>query len=183
MKYVFRKGSQAKGDPQVVAEELERISKQHGNLVPSIVVEEARPKDAPLHPQFEWRNSAAAQLYREYQARNLIRSVRVIVDETQEAESSLPVYVHVRSGEQINTGDETETVASGAYYNVAVAVRNVDMWTQVIRETNEKLTGIERSLEDLARIEAGQRQRIARNMQRAVHKASEIGHQAVKQQI
>lgn len=70
-------------DAQTAGTELERIRVSYGcnsftALTPKAVVEEARPEDAPLHPAFEWDNDTAAEKYREHQATNLIRRVRVV---------------------------------------------------------------------------------------------------------
>lgn len=59
-------------NPIIVAE-LKRIAAEHhGKLMPSDVVEAARPKSSPLHSKFEWDNSEAAEKYRLWQARQLI---------------------------------------------------------------------------------------------------------------
>lgn len=44
-----------------------------GTLLPEIVVAEARNPKHPLHKKFEWNNTKAAQEYRLWQARQLIR--------------------------------------------------------------------------------------------------------------
>lgn len=64
--------------------ELNRIATQHhGILHPRDVVAAARPKTSPLHACFEWNNGKAAQQYRIWQARQLIRVVVEVRDETQ----------------------------------------------------------------------------------------------------
>lgn len=57
--------------------QLTGIYKQHGELTPQIVVDEARPQDAPLHNRFEWDNEIAGEKYRLVQAAQLIRAVRI----------------------------------------------------------------------------------------------------------
>lgn len=53
--------------------ELKRIAADNdGILQPEVVVEEARPKESPLHSRFEWDNTVAGQRYRIWQARQLI---------------------------------------------------------------------------------------------------------------
>jgi hypothetical protein len=72
-------------DAQEAGEELERIKQRDGTIVPAAVVDEARPEDAVLHPVFNWNDPDAAEKYREIQARQLIKRVRVICPEpTQE---------------------------------------------------------------------------------------------------
>lgn len=59
-------------------QQLQAIYDEHGRLDAEIVVDAARPKDAPLHSHFEWNNSVAGEAYRKVQARELIRSVKVV---------------------------------------------------------------------------------------------------------
>ena len=60
--------------------ELRRIYQQNGNkITPSDVVDAARPEDSPLHSRFEWDDSVAGEKYREAQAAQLIRTVRIEV--------------------------------------------------------------------------------------------------------
>lgn len=56
--------------------QLTGIYQQHGELTPQIVVDEARPLDAPLHDRFEWDDTIAGEKYRLVQASQLIRVVR-----------------------------------------------------------------------------------------------------------
>ena len=79
--YVFRidDAEQDLGvDAQTAGSELDRIRRRDGTLRPDVVVDEARPKDAPLHPAFEWRDPVAAEQWREHQASTLIKVVRVV---------------------------------------------------------------------------------------------------------
>jgi len=64
----------------VVVRELNRIEQRDGALQPETIVDEARPVSSPLHQYFTWNNSEAAELYRRWEARKLIQSVRVIYD-------------------------------------------------------------------------------------------------------
>lgn len=58
-------------------ESLTQIYTERGVLTPQIVVDEARPEDAPLHSHFEWDDSVAGEKYRREQAGRMIRSVRI----------------------------------------------------------------------------------------------------------
>jgi hypothetical protein len=58
-------------------EDLAKLNK--GRLTPSNVVIDAKPKASPLHDQFEWHNGTAAELHRLWQARNLIKTVKIVV--------------------------------------------------------------------------------------------------------
>jgi hypothetical protein len=52
-------------------------------LHPLAVVEAASNEDSPLHAYFEWDDTEAAKLYREDQARGLIRSVKIEMNATE----------------------------------------------------------------------------------------------------
>lgn len=85
--------------PDVAGRELERIRKKRGELKTAEVVEEARPKDAPLHPVFEWRDDVAAEEYRKQQARQLIRGIKVVYDNSGKPSESR-MYVNIRQEER-----------------------------------------------------------------------------------
>lgn len=81
---------------QTDGEELARIcEKNGGEMSPKTIVEESRPETAPLHPCFEWDNDAAADRYREYQARQLVCCI-ITTQETTKAEPiDVRAFVHV----------------------------------------------------------------------------------------
>jgi hypothetical protein len=71
---------------QAVTKELKRIAAAHGGeLQPKTVVDAARFKTSVLHHYFDWNDSSAAEKYRLWQARMLIR-VLVSYVETSDGE-------------------------------------------------------------------------------------------------
>jgi len=77
---------------------LTAIYEAHGDLTPSIVVAEARNPSHPLHDRFEWDDAAAGEKYREQQARELIRSVRVVESDGLPSESVRAFHSLPRDG-------------------------------------------------------------------------------------
>jgi len=67
------------------AREFDRIAKA-GELTAPSVVDAARPKRSVLHGCFVWDDAEAARLHRETTARDLIRSVSVVVESDGEEE-------------------------------------------------------------------------------------------------
>jgi hypothetical protein len=54
---------------------LRAIAAKHNNVLkPEDVVEAARPKTSPLHDRFTWDDNVAAEQYRLWEARQLIRT-------------------------------------------------------------------------------------------------------------
>lgn len=131
--YSFRPGTRVTGvNAQAAGEELARISDKHGELTAPVVVEEARPKNAALHPVFEWNDRLAAELHRQHQARNLIRSVQVVRETESKPE---PVYVHVST--------------KSSYLPAEKVVQEIDLYEQAYRDACERLGQLQHSLSQL----------------------------------
>ena len=63
---------------------LMALKDERGRLTPDRVVDAARDEQNPLHGEFEWDDSIAAQRWRTYQARLLIGAVPLVITETDE---------------------------------------------------------------------------------------------------
>lgn len=134
----FRSGSRVSGcNAETASAELDRIREKFGKVVPANVVDESRSKRAPLHNVFEWNDGAAAQEYRLYQARTLIRAVVVeyVIPENGSKETFVSVneYTHV--------GD--------AYIPTEIVVNDVDMLDVALDELREKLGQAQYSVSSL----------------------------------
>lgn len=79
MVYQWKTGSRHKVSAAVAAEVMDRLAEEE-RLNPAELVEESRPEDAPLHSEFEWDDSVAAEKYRETQAGELIRHLVVRIE-------------------------------------------------------------------------------------------------------
>lgn len=134
-KFSFRVGSRVKGvKPDVAGRELARIRKERGGLKPEVVIEEARPKNSPLHTAFTWDDSKAAHEYRLWQARSLIRAVCVVPSDQPDL-TPRAVYVHVPDDE--------------SYQPISVVVETPDMFDSAIAELKMKLASAQRSVDEL----------------------------------
>lgn len=78
MTYQWKLPSLMPVDAQSAGEELDRIYQKRGSMTPGDIVEESRPQNALLHACFEWKDSIAAERYREIQASNIVRNITVI---------------------------------------------------------------------------------------------------------
>ena len=122
----------------VVGEELERIRAKTGQLIPDDVVKAARPKKSPIHTAFEWDDTVASEKYRVHQARNLIRAVRVVIEDESGESVSHPQFVNINRGH----GEQY-------YQSTEVAVENVDEFVLAINGLADKVAGAQRALDDL----------------------------------
>src|SRR5215471_6270125 len=127
-----------KAGKKTIAERLEEIRLAHGGkLRPPDVVAAARPKSDILHVHFTWDDSVAAEEFRIWEARELIRSVRVIHDEKEVAE-----YYNVR----------VVPVEESYYAPKEVLVKQQDVFTLAFAQLVEKVNAAKRSLDELQHI-------------------------------
>lgn len=147
--YLYKPGFRAKVDAETAYLEMERVREENaGKLTPYALVSASEPKDAPLHHEFEWRNSVAALRYREWQARNLIRAIRIESVTDDGKNDTLPAFVHTKV-----ITDEGKNLP---FYQISsVAVTRVDEWAAAVQEAQVKLSAAKRSLDDLERIAKG----------------------------
>ncbi len=124
--------------------ELRRLAKENGGLLqPESVVEAARPTTSPLHSRFEWDNSVAAQQYRVWQARQLIR---VTVDVLVETGESFDVFVSLSKDRQRE---------SGGYRVLVDVLSDADMRAQLLKDALDDLEVFRekyRQLKELAEV-------------------------------
>lgn len=81
---------------------LQAIYDQRGELTPSLVVDEARSEDHPLHDRFEWNDAIAGEHHRREQARRLIRSVKILDNRNPKRPRHIREFVSVSRGSDPN---------------------------------------------------------------------------------
>lgn len=145
-KFVFKEGARVKGgvDAQTIGETLSQIEREEGGITPEAVVEVARPEDSPLHPCFTWDDRVAAEEYRKGEARNLVRVVRVEVEEQQ---ASVPAFVNVKL---VDAGASRSGFS--AYVSGEKVAKTIGMFDHAWRAAQDRMAAAQRSLEDLERM-------------------------------
>lgn len=115
MKFKRRKGFQIKTNPQIVGEycyELEQ--KKGGKLTPKELVEAARDVNSPLHNEFEWDDTKAAQKYREWQARYIISSIELTIVNIPAEPTKM--NLHITNDVSDEETENEETLAYGVKF-------------------------------------------------------------------
>lgn len=80
----WRSGFRAKVAADKAFSEVDKIRKKNdGRVTAGSVVDQARPRRNPLHKQFEWDDSKAAEEFRKEEARTMLRSIEVVYEEAQ----------------------------------------------------------------------------------------------------
>ena len=112
----------------LVAKELERIASENGGILqPRAVVNAARPVKSPLHNRFEWDNSAAAEAYRLWQARQLI-SVNIQMIATPTGNINERIWVSLKR----------DRVTSG-YRTIIGVLSDAELREELLAEALEEL--------------------------------------------
>ena len=127
MVYRLKDSARLKGvSAQTAGERLEAIRTKHkGRLTPQLVLTDARPKRSPLHSAFEWDDSAAADAYRLDQARYMIRSITVVIENSPVVRA----FVHVTQ----NTDDEK------TYTHIVAAMESPQLREQVVADAKAEM--------------------------------------------
>ncbi len=149
----WRKGYAAKVKADVAAAEMERIRGKHGSLTAEVVVDESRPEAAPLHPEFEWDDFKAAEHYRTYQARTMIRAIEVVI-ESGDAEPR-PVYTLAQAADEERT----------SYHPTEIVVVRPDLLSDALSRLEDcarKSQGAVDALLDAAKSSGAEPDRLAR---------------------
>lgn len=141
-----------------IARTLARLAKAgRGILTPDAVVEAASDPGSPLHDYFEWDDTEAARKYRLDQARTLIRVVRVDVQTTTHAISTVayvrdPALNNVQQGylhiEDVRTDAEKAAAVMWREIMAADAVmKRVEEISQALEMDAKRVRNLRKSLD------------------------------------
>lgn len=83
MVYQWKKASCIKADANIAGAMCEQLEQTVG-LTAKNLLDANRAEDSPLHNEFEWDDSKAAEQYREQQARHIINSLCVCSEENNQ---------------------------------------------------------------------------------------------------
>lgn len=130
--YAYTQGFYSPVDPNIAAVELLRIKQENGGYIePQVVVDAARPDDAPLHPALEWHDPTAAEEWRKVQARNLTHSIRIIREDLPE-----------RPPERLFVNIQATPTTPRAYYAVEDATKDPVLRAKMIETCWRELQAI-----------------------------------------
>jgi hypothetical protein len=77
MEIRLKKGARVKSDAATIFAAVE-AAKIDGDVDLQTLVDQARPKDAPLHNEFTWPDKKAANQWRLHEARKIVQSVEIV---------------------------------------------------------------------------------------------------------
>ena len=144
MVYKLKSGSHIKTAAEIVGAECERLANEN-RLTAKELVNESRPKSAPLHNEFEWNNKIAGELYREQQARHLINSVVIINERKEPQRVFFNIEVKAPEYHSIDTILQSEDKRSAL---LTTALRELEAFQMKYRQLDE-LCGVFNEIEKL----------------------------------
>lgn len=143
-RFMLPKGSKG---PETVAE-LKRLAEAAGGLLhPEVVVESARDERSPLHGNFLWDDSEAAQRYRLVQARMLLS---ISVEYVNDGPKKIPTKVFV----SLST-DRHRKGGRGGYRTFIDVMEDPDKKKQLLQDADEAMTHFQekyKSIGELSRV-------------------------------
>jgi len=124
MVYEWKTGSRHKVSAAVAAEVMDRLAEENRLNAPDLV-NESRPENAPLHPEFEWDDSVAAEKWREEQASALIRHLVVRIEANDQ---EYPTRQYFMVQKELNT-----------YEPIQVILRDEDKTAMLLEQAKREL--------------------------------------------
>lgn len=97
-------------NPEVISALRSIAAKNDGVITPEAVVEAARDERSPLHKSFTWDDNEAAEKWRLFQARQLLR-VSVVMLDRDGGKQPIRVFVSLTPDRAEDGGGYRETVA------------------------------------------------------------------------
>ena len=140
MTYSWKEGTRYKTDANIAGAVCAQMEAA-GTLTASNLVEASRPKDAPLHKEFEWNNTKAAEEWRKHQARNIIHSLVLVTEPGTDAEGVRAFF-------------KIETRASN-YESIVAIVQQEDKYAALKKSALRELEAFRRKyaqIEELGRV-------------------------------
>ena len=125
---------------QDAGEYLKNIEQRDGKVSPKTIVDESRPSETLLHNCFEWNDEAAAEKYREEQAKGIIRNIVVVQTSNERREP-----VHVRAFVSVENNQEKKQ-----YIAIDTAMNNTDTRQQIIQSALKELDIFKKKYQDLS---------------------------------
>tara|TARA_R110000787_G_scaffold61155_2_gene138614 strand:+ start:111 stop:593 length:483 start_codon:yes stop_codon:yes gene_type:complete len=120
-----------------VDQALQALNELHGHLTPDLVLAAATKKTSPLHSMFLWDDTAAANEHRKWQARKLIRSVKI---ERPDGDLT-PRYMSIKI--------ENER----RYEDVSLVLLDHDKYQTVLDDLDKVIKDLEHRIESLIQLQ------------------------------
>lgn len=136
MVYEWKAGSRVKADAQIAGEMCQMLESE-GRLSAKNLLDLNRPEDAPLHGEFEWNDTIAAESWREQQARHIINSLVICPENSEPVRSFFKIENAGNTYQSIHTilhsKDSTEFLFASALKELKAVQRKYSAIQQLAK--------------------------------------------------
>lgn len=136
MVYEWKAGSRVKADAQIAGEMCQMLEYE-GRLSAKNLLDLNRPEDAPLHGEFEWNDTIAAESWREQQARHIINSLVICPENSEPVRSFFHIENAGNTYQSIHTilhsKDSTELLFDSALKELQAVQRKYSAIQQLAK--------------------------------------------------
>lgn len=144
--YHWTPGAHVAGNAQSVGERLDALQRSNGErLTPRMVVDDARAEDSPLHNCFMWDDVRAGEMYRESQARLILRSIRV-------EDVNWATDVRVNRRVFVNVAEQVGADLQNAYVPISRVLASEDLRHQLIIQARKELQSFKRRYAEISEL-------------------------------
>lgn len=149
MIYKWKAGAQIRADANIAGAMCARLADE-GRLTARALLDENRPASAPLHDAFEWDDTAAAELYREGQARQIIRCLCVVHEQAEPTRAFFNIERTAPNYNKIETILQSEDDAEKLRRTVLGELNAIRKKYQTINAFAEIWAAIDHAIEESA---------------------------------
>ena len=137
-----------KVDAQIAGEAIAKLARNNDleidSVTPEMVLKYAAPAASPLHDIFDWNDSTAAHQFRLIQARNMLRSLRIVVRKLDDPIEKRRFLINVPMASSLE-----EAPKNKAYVPVADAMKSPELRPVVLRNALQELRAFQRRYAEL----------------------------------
>lgn len=150
-----------KQEPLTISQELQIIQEENDGLLdPVKVVEYAKDPNTALHNRFEWDDSKAAEGYRIWQARQIIRMELVVIAQNEKGKIETFAGITEQDGKIVRTyvslsSDRRPEEGERGYRSLIDVLSDSEMREQMLEEAKKDMNVFRRkygALSELAKV-------------------------------
>lgn len=135
-------------DPQAIADEIYSIGDEPTK---EEIVEKARDESTELHDLFEWRDDVAAEQWREEQAKNIMRKLKVtIIREEGEKPDEKKTFTPTIVSPRMFYGDPENP---SGFVSIRKIMTNQDTYNALLQRAKDEIMAFERKYSILTELE------------------------------
>lgn len=133
--YQWKSGSRIKGDAQKAGELFEKLSQTEQGLTARTLLDANKPKNAPLHNDYEWNDEIAAEEWRLHQSRHFLNSLTITMI-TEKNEQTLVRAVFI-------------TTEKSKYEPITAIIQDKSKYSELLETAKQELYAFQRKYANL----------------------------------